>query len=427
MTLGLICTAIIGLIGAATAVHLSERHSLTSETRERLTSLLRTAGLVGCGVGILLWIFISASSAIAFIAGIAAHLILEYCTHRISSTDAPNQLNDLFVLCGSIIGVSVFRLLSTDTPSIIAFGTGVAVISFIAFVITRSSSPHTRALLVAAVGVLGALYFYAGSERVALFPLALLSVGAAGTLVSIFAATQYSWKTPRQILVVSQIIFLLLSTTVALWLVSFRPIFYIACVALGVACTQLRLRNHGAWVQTTLALAALAGGFFIAQSFGVVVVLVALAAQAGNTALLHEHKQFTALTDFFAILVIFLLFIQSIAVAGRSVLFELGDAYVLIGILLSTLIVWSYSLQSPQLFAAPRKALLLLLSPTALSLLSILLFGKVHGLIVVCSILFGLIIHTLFIDRSDKNLPEFNTLIQVYALTGMLFMPVLFR
>ena len=350
--------------------------------------------------------FFSIGVAIVFILGMIASSIIEYFAKKIH---AENSKHSLFPLCALACSILVYSLLWTIAgtgTALVALATGALTISFL----TRATN-ELQPFLVTTVGVLGAHFFYAGSERAVGFTLALLAVGCASTLISIFVATHYAWKTPQQMFHGACIAFFLFGLTTTSWLLEFKPLMMVACVGVGLVCAIACTRIHKPWIPLACIFVGLSAGYSLAEFYGIIIVLLAFYALIGNIRLLKftEHR---VSIDIFLLLTIFILFVHSITVAGRSILFELNDPYILAGILMSGALMY--------VSASQREKPLMLIAPVVLTCISIALFQKTHGVVVLCGMLFGLVVRDIF-ERT------ITPLIQTYLFIGMLLVAVVFR
>ncbi len=332
------------------------------------------------------------------------------------------SLNGLLALAYSVLVLSMLQLITSDPLILIVLLTCATIAAWF----QKNESLTLRALLIAAIGVLSATYFYGGSQRAAIFPITLLAIGCAATLISIFIATHYSWKKPLHMFNVASVAFFILAAASAAWIIPFRPLLILGCVAVGLACAHLCVRVSGTWARIAITIVALIGGYWIVEVYGIIIVFVSFSALLGNTTLLPSSREHIKIIDDFLLITLFLLVIRSIASAGRSILFEVNDPFLLAGILLSILFVWGYRAGAPWLYISARRAWLVLLAPIIFSASCILIFGKIHGLIVLVGALMGLILRTLISPETREDLPPaYRTLVILFILTTFLFVRAL--
>lgn len=270
-----------------------------------------------------------------------------------------------------------------------------------------------------ASALLMAIFFYSGSARAVQFPFALALAAAAAYVGAPVIARHMSavmWPAFTNLIDVS--LFALLAYPLALLIAGdFSPHLLWLCVVVGIVCA--RWRPHTPVAHTALStIAAVLLGFSFGDFYGVGIVLVSMCASRALDARTHGiDGRLVGLL----LVVLFIIFIGSIAHTGRSILFELGDPYVIIGLLASTVVqryLNTHTITRETIGAA-------LLAPPLL----IIIFGKNHGIVLLGALLIGLVIATISsyeLERAPHELmpqsaPIFSALVIATALVPIIF------
>ncbi|OGH62073.1 MAG: hypothetical protein A2848_03160 [Candidatus Magasanikbacteria bacterium RIFCSPHIGHO2_01_FULL_50_8] len=265
-----------------------------------------------------------------------------------------------------------------------------------------------------------AIFLYSGSARAIQFPFFLVLISIAVTPIARFIVLKKPMIIAHRDLLDAGV-FVVLALPITFWIAAdFSPLLLWLCVALGAA-TLLALERSTLPHRHTLALiVCVLLGYEFGNTYGIGVVLISMFALTHIRQATDESSDaITRLT----LVVLFTVFINSIAFAGRSVLFELGDPYVIAGLLLS-IVAWKKIFTTT--LSMKRGTLIALCVPP----LFIVLFGKNHGTVLLGALIVGLIIaliagHEKYTDHSTRATQIFS----VIALLGVsiILVPLIFR
>lgn len=419
MTLPAILIIFLAAISIFFSIRLSERPKTSFFDFMTFVKSYLSVWPVAAASIFVITILTSLYSAIGFLAGLCIFIVGSFVEHTLNADKTNAALINLFAATFGALGIYTTHAVTPSTTVLIAFFAG-ALIAAWHKKIALADSSLLKNLLIVCASVLGAQYFYAGSERAVQFSFLLTILGSAAMLVSIFAATHYGQHRPKQMFYIAAISYTLFAGAVAGWIIPFRPLSIALCVLLGVAATTLSVLFDKPWIKHVAIAALIVSSYFVAEFYGVVVALISCAALAPSAALLPTNKMHAKIATDFLLILLIPIFIHSIATTGRSILFEVGNPFLLAGILISSLLVWAHHSYNE------KYAWLPLLTPLVIGILSVVLFGENSGTILLTGVFIGLILHeVLFSSNESDNLGSKNTIALVFVssflLTNFLF------
>lgn len=364
-------------------------------------------------------------SGIALLGGFLLYIGAEHLRRMIDASNNNSALFNLAALAISVLCVALMRLGTSEALVFIAFFLGVLLASHF----KPTAEPENSIadwIAVSVIGILGATYFYTGSDSAAFFPLLLLAAGSASMLLSIFVATYYSWKKPAQMLSVASVSFVVFSAAATTKIILFNPQFIAICIAIGVAVAHISYRIKTVWAELTLTIAALLFGYLVGEFYGIIVVFISFAALKPNFLLLPKNILYEKITGNLLLIILTLLTIRSVAMSGRSVLFEIGDPYLLSGALLGILLTKLFSTHASKLQDARLYEQLVLLIPAAMIVAATLLFGKIHGTVLSIGALAGILCVLFTSNEAENTLARLRSHFLIFLLVTILTITSLF-
>lgn len=425
MTLPTILIIFLATISIIFSLRLAE-HPKTSFSA--LTDFVKTflpLWPVALIIFIILAIITSLYSAIGFLAGILLFIVGSFVERNINAEKTNSALFSLFSASFSALGISLVRTITPNATALIALFAGALLLAWYKK-IEFANSELLRNLFLICVGILGAHYFYAGSELAVQFILLLLTLGCTGMLLSIFAATHYGQHKPKQMFRIASISYLIIAGAAAGWIIPFRPLNIAFCVLLGAAATLVCVQNNKTWIRNTLLVVTLLSSYFVAEFYGAIVALISFAALIPSTSLLSNTKtHIKIVTDFLFVLLI-PVFIHSISASGRSVLFEIGNLFLLSGIVLSLLVTWGYKAFLSHPAYSEKRSWIVILVPFLLGLIGVVLFKESSGVILLTGVFIGLVLQELLLSDQDAEDPGHKNLTLLFFISSFLFTNLLF-
>ncbi|MDQ5931792.1 MAG: hypothetical protein QG607_494 [Patescibacteria group bacterium] len=425
MTLPSILIIFLATISVIFSIRLSE-HPKTSIT-DFMTFIKSYVSLWPIAVAstLIITVLTSLYSAIGFLAGLCVFIIGSFVEHVLSADSTNTPLVNLFTAAVGVLGVYAVHGATPKATVLIAFFAGSLIAAWHKKTMFENSS-LLRNLLLICIGVLGAQYFYAGSELAIQFSFLLTILGSAAMLVSVFAATHYGQHRPKQMLYTAAISYAIFASATAGWIIPFRPMGVALCIILGIATTLLSVLLDKQWIRHTTLAVLILSSYFIAEFYGVVVALMSYAALAPSVALLPNNKLHKKITTDFLLILLIPIFIHSIATTGRSILFEIGNPFLLVGILMSALFIWGHQVFVSHYQHNEKYAWIPLLIPMIVGVLSVVLFGENSGTILLSGIFAGLILREIIFSHNESEAFDIkNTVILVFVslflLTNFLF------
>ena len=364
-------------------------------------------------------------SGIALLAGFLLFICAEHVRRIINAADNNPGLFNLAIVSLSILSAGFIRLLTSEVLVFIAFLLGALLASHFK-PDTQSENTASDSITISITGLLGAAYFYTGSDSAAFFPLLIIAAGAASMLVSIFVATYYSWKKPMHMLIVASVSFLVFSAAATTKIILFNPQFIAICIAIGVAAAHASYRLKTMWAELALTISALLLGYSAAEFYGIIIVLTSFVALKPNFLLLPKNNLYEKTSNNLLLLVLTLLTIRSVAMSGRSMLFELGDPYLLSGALFGILLTKLFSTHKLKLREAHSYQQIILLTPAAILAAASLLFGKIHGIILSIGTLAGILFVLFTTNDSEENLGNLRSHFLIFLLVTILTITAIF-
>lgn len=425
MTVPTILIIFLATISLISSILLSERSKTSfSEILSHLKQFQPLWPTVSA-LCIALTVLTSLYSAFGFLAGILIFIISSLVESKINAEKTNAALFTLFTSSFSVLSLSVAWFISPNTTTLITLFAGTLLFAWykkIEFV----NSEILRGTLFASLGILGAHYFYGGSQIATQFILLLLALGCAGMVISIFAATHYGQSTPKQMFHIAGTTFFVAACATAGWIIPFKPMNIAVCILLGAIATFICVRTNKTWVRNTILITTLLSSYFVAEFYGIIVAFISFGALSPNTSLLSNAKtHIKTIIDYLFILLI-PIFIHSIAASGKSLLFEIGNPFLIGGILLSLLVIWSYrSFISSHAYSNKRLLLIIPLS-FLIGLVSIILFKENNGAILLTGILVGLILQEIILSNEDTSGPGHKNLTLLFFVSSFLFTNFLF-
>lgn len=425
MTLPSILIIFLATISVIFSIHLSDRPKTSFIDFIAFIKSYVSLWPIAVAATLIITVLTSLYSAIGFLAGLCVFIVGSFVEHLLSADNTNTPLVNLFTAALGVLGVYAVHGATPEATILIAFFTGALIAAWHKKTMFEASS-LLRNLLLICIGVLGAQYFYAGSELAIQFSFLLTILGSAAMLVSIFTATHYGQHRPKQMLYVAAISYAIFASATAGWIIPFRPMSVALCILLGVATTLLSVLLDRPWVKhATLAVLILAS-YYVAEFYGVVVALMSYAALAPSVALLPSNKPHKKITTDFLLILLIPIFIHSIATAGRSILFEIGNPFLLAGILVSALFVWGHHVLMSYHQHNEKYVWVTLLIPLIVGVLNIILFGENNGTILLSGIFVGLILREILFSHNENETFDIkNTTILVFVssflLTNFLF------
>lgn len=425
MTLPTILIIFLATISIIFSLRLSEYSKTRVSELLSFLRLFQPLWPIATGIFFALIILTSLYSAIGFLAGIFIFIAGSFVEQKINSEKTNSALFTLFAISLSVLGLSIMRLITLDVAMLITLFAGALLLAWykkVEFI----NSELLRSLLFASIGVLGAHYFYAGSERAAHFILLLIVLGCAGMLLSIFAATHYGQSKPKQMFHVAAISYLLIASAAAGWIIPFRPINIAICILFGVVGAVVCVRNNKIWARNALLVAIMLSGYFVAEFYGAIIAFISFSALIPSTSLLPNTKTHIKIVTDFLFLLLIPIFIHGIATSGKSILFEIGNPFLLSGILLSLLVIWGYQSFMSHPNYSDKRSWLIIPAPLFLGLASVILFKENNGVILLTGVFVGLILQELLLSRQDAEDPGHKNLTLLFFISLFLFTNFLF-
>lgn len=380
---------------------------------------------IAVGACILLTIMASLYSAIGFLAGVLIFIIALFAELHINSDKTNAALFNLFAASFSVLGISIMRLTTPAVLPTVSLFAGALIVAWYKK-IEFADSAMLRSILITCVGAIGANYFYAGSDLAAQFLLLLIVLGCTGMLISIFAATNYGQSKPKQMFAVAAISYAIIATATAAWVIPFRPINIAVCIILGAIATYICVRFDKPWIKLSVLIATILASYFIAEFYGAIVALISLSALIPSASLLPNFKTHAATVADFVFILLIPIFIHSISTAGRSILFEIGNPFLLSGILLSLLFVWGYKTFLSHPSYSEKRSWIILLAPFLVGLISVILFKENSGVILLAGVFIGLVLREILLSNSESEAQPHKILTLLFFVASFLFTNFLF-
>ncbi|MCX6780562.1 MAG: hypothetical protein NT003_00360 [Candidatus Magasanikbacteria bacterium] len=242
--------------------------------------------------------------------------------------------------------------------------------------------------LVAVNCLLAATFIYTGSALAIRFIFSIFGIGCAAVLAQLIVKKKFQEKSAREILFfVAGAVAALTALVAQLIVPDFKPIFYTLCVVIGagifIALEQLdeeKKIQSAAGGRALTACALILSGFLIDNLYGSTLVVIAFAALAFGDAKNNIVKRIARDSS---LMLLFLLLIRGVAYLGHSVIFDLGDPFVLVGIFGG--------------FFAQRLMPLWKWTP----LLALFFLEKFHGIVLLGAFLCGLLISELILPDTE--------------------------
>jgi len=407
------------------SLRLSERQKTSFPVFVSFVKSYQPLWPITLGLTISFSVLLSLYSAIGFLAGILIFIVASFVELIINNDKTNPALFNLFAASLSILSISLLRLVSLTTPTLISFFAGALLVAW--YKKTEYDDSHIlRNILIACVGVLGANYFYAGSENAAQFLLLLIALGCASMLVSIFAATNYGQSKPKQMFIVATIAYAVIAAATAAWIIPFRPINVTICIAVGLVATHVCLRFDKPWIKFGILAVTLLSSYFIAEFYGATAALISLSALTPNSSLLPNIKNHTVVISNYIFALLIPLFIHSVSTAGHSMLFEIGNPFLLSGILLSTLIIWGHETFMTHPIYTEKRSWVIMLLPIIIGVIGIILFKENSGILLLTGALIGLVLRVLLLSNYSSDIRPHKNLTLLFFVASFLFTNFLF-
>ncbi len=425
MTLPTILIIFLATISIIFSLRLSECSKTPVSELLSFLRLFQPLWPIATGIFFALIILSSLYSAIGFLAGIFIFIVGSFIEQKINSEKTNSALFTLFATSFSVLGLSTVRLITTDVTTLITLFAGALLLAWykkVEFI----NSEILRSILFASIGVLGAHYFYAGSGLAAQFILLLIALGCTGMLLSIFAATHYAQSKPKQMFHIAAISYLIIASAAAGWIIPFRPINIVVCILLGAIGAVVCVRSNKIWTRNTLLIAIMLSSYFVAEFYGAIIALISFSALIPSTSLLPNTKTHIKIVTDFLFLLLIPIFIHGVATSGKSILFEIGNPFLLSGILLSLLVIWGYQYFMSHQNYTNKWSWLIIPAPLFLGLASVVLFKENNGVILLAGVFVGLVLQELLLSRQDIEDPGHKNLTLLFFVSSFLFTNFLF-
>lgn len=364
-------------------------------------------------------------SGAALFAGFLLFIFAEHLRRIINAAHNNAALFNLGIGALSLACVSLIRLATAEVFVFIAFLLGTLLASHF----KPDDQPEnniSQSAVISTLGILGAAYFYTGSDSAAFFPLLLSAAGAGSMLISIFVATYYSWKKPIQMLSVASASFLIFSAAATTKIILFNPHFIVICIALGVIAAHASYRCKTTWSTTALIATILLLSYRAAEFYGVIIAFTSFAALQPNFLLLPKNDAYEKITKHLSIIILTLLTIRSVAMVGRSVLFEIGDPYLLSGILCGLVLTKLFSEHRAKLHESHTYQQIVFIIPLVVITLSSIVLGKIHGIVLSVGVLIGILFVLLISSDDDSALTRLRNYLLIFLVVTILTITTLF-
>lgn len=273
-------------------------------------------------------------------------------------------------------------------------------------------------LLGLSCALLMATYLFNGSLRALQFPVALSAVVFLTPPIARWIAHKKNIQ--HHLLSLHGGVFAVLAYPLSLWIAGdFSPHLLWLAIILGVALCLAHVRSVAQWKHIAAITCAVLVGYTLGNFYGIGIVLVSMFA---FTSITPDKQQNEETLLGLTLLLLFSAFIYSIAHAGRSILFELGDPYVMAGLLVGAMI--------PFLLFEIRTIAYTSLLPALIPPLCVILLGKNNGIVVLGGILMGVVLATITRygrTADQQHAAALQPSVTLLTLVSLLMVPLVFR